>query len=218
MNALSKLDLVRGQQPATLRPDVLFRRQRIVKRYGPLFLMWFVLGSALTAVSVSRLAAGSGGKAARHEPASQEPARKAGLSWAQGRQSDLRGRTMAGASLTGADLQGADLGGSDMAGAVLLGTHLRNANLRGAVLRRADLHYAILAGADLRGADLCWANLQWVDLQDADLRGARLTFARLHRAHLQGAILPNGTRWVPGRDLERFTDPSHPEYWRGKIG
>jgi hypothetical protein len=27
-------------------------------------------------------------------------------------------------------------------------------------------------------------------------------------------VLPDGTRWTPDTDMERFTDPQHPAFWR----
>jgi len=178
-----------------------------------------VLGTLVVSAEAARPAvdlatlAHAGAQVAQETVLDSELVRDADLRWLEGAQADLHGQTLEGATLTGADLSHANLSGADLAGATLLGTHLRKANLSEAVLRHADLHYAILTGANLRGADLRWANLQWIDLQDADLRGARLDYARLRRAYLHGATLPDGTRWRPGVDTDRFTDPTDPAFW-----
>lgn len=112
------------------------------------------------------------------------------------------------------------LRGADLAGANLQGARLSQAALPRAVLEGARLQRAILGRADLQGADLTGA-----DLQGANLWRARLQGARLYDANLQGAILdqvewddatflPDRSHWTPGTDLRRFTDPSHPEFWR----
>lgn len=93
------------------------------------------------------------------------------------------------------------------------------ANLWGADLEEADL-----GECKLRGANLWAANLRGTRLW-ADLRGANLTLADLTDAQLTSAIhgtvifdelttLPDGNRWQPNTDMERFTNPQHPQYWR----
>ena len=82
----------------------------------------------------------------------------------------------------------------------LQGAYLVGADLRGALLIGADLERAYLVSADLRGAFLSCANL----------RGARLKAACFD----DGTRLPDGTNWMPGTDMARFTDPQHPDFWR----
>ena len=202
-------------QPAVPRRVRWVRRWKRNKGTVALLLTLLVLSTLAFSVEAARpdLATASHGPSSQEIALGSDLALEADLSWVQESQADLRGQTLEGAILTGADLSEADLSGADLAGATLLGTHLRKANLAGAVLRQADLHYAVLNGADLRGADLRGANLQWIDLQDADLRGAQLVYARVHRAYLHGATLPDGTRWMPGYDLDRFTDPRHSDFW-----
>lgn len=78
---------------------------------------------------------------------------------------------------------------------------MQRANLRDAVLNAANLENADLRGADLRGAYLEWTNL----------RGANLTGSWLDPT----TSLPDTSHWNPASDLERFTDPLHPRFWRG---
>jgi len=148
------------------------------------------------------------------------------------------------ANLANADLQGADLTKARLRSAILSQANLRRANLsqaqlieanlRGADLREAVMRRAFLSGADLRGAKLAGAVLQtslWgtnlgnADLNGADLRGAELFRTDLSGANLQGVqlqdatinpdtILPDGKQWQPKTDLRRFTDPTHPQFWR----
>jgi len=73
-----------------------------------------------------------------------------------------------------------------------------------------------LTDGSLRGEDLSRA-----DLRGADLGHADLTLVRFHtRRHGDTKFdnhtrLPDNTYWTPDADLTRFTDPEHPNYWRG---
>lgn len=87
---------------------------------------------------------------------------------------------------------------------------LDDGSLQGAYLVGADLREAILVGADLEGACLVGADLRGVFLAYANLRGARLKAARFD----DGTTLPDRTKWMPGTDMARFTNPAHPEFWR----
>jgi len=80
------------------------------------------------------------------------------------------------------------------------------ANLRGANLASAYLRGAWFVNADLQGADLSGANLMGTIFTGADLTGARLDGA----TYDEKTVLPDGTAWSPGADLERFTDPGSP--------
>lgn len=86
---------------------------------------------------------------------------------------------------------------------------LRNVNLQQANLVSADLQGALLLKTNLQGAILMDANMQGVDLRLANLEGADLRLA-----NMKGAILPDGTTWMPDTDMDYFTDPNHPSFWR----
>jgi len=133
--------------------------------------------------------------------------------------------------LGGADLSGADLSGAHLAGLTGTGLHdadlssanLNSANLSGADLSFADLSGANLSSANLSGADLSSTNLFGADLSGADLSNANLNLAVLAGTNLSGAdlsdailinaTLPDAKLWTPETDMERFTDPEHPDFW-----
>lgn len=112
----------------------------------------------------------------------------------------------------------------------LEGKNLASANLEGAPLRLAVLRDVYFGWANLRGAHLFGAKLEGAILINADLQGA--TFYQfsdgLQDAHIQDAtgeviespvfsektVLPDGTRWALGTDLDKFTNPTHHEFWR----
>jgi hypothetical protein len=101
----------------------------------------------------------------------------------------------------------------------LRGAALQEANLERAILREANLDQADLRGASLRWADLRGASLRGALLDQADLSGANLEEARLRGAALgyaeldEGTTLPDGSRWAPDSDTDRFTDPGHAHFW-----
>lgn len=111
----------------------------------------------------------------------------------------LEGRRFVQANLQGADLLGAELEGVNLGGANMEGVNLNVASLAGATLAAANLKGAILADTVLG---------------DADLREADLTEAHVLAYFNEGTLLPDGTHWKPGTDMDRFTDPKHPEFWR----
>jgi hypothetical protein len=102
---------------------------------------------------------------------------------------------------------------------------LRDGSLKGIYLCEVDLKEE-----DLWGANLQEVNLSRANLQDANLQGCALEGTILDGANLQGVvfrssylglatfsddtILPDGTQWVRGIDLARFTDPNHANFWR----
>lgn len=77
-----------------------------------------------------------------------------------------------------------------------------------------------LQGIDLSGANLTGAWLDNADLKSACLLSVNLMDASLLYVDLSDAIynmnttLPDGTRWKPGTDMGRFTDPNHPQFWQ----
>lgn len=118
-------------------------------------------------------------------------------------------------SLQGASLSRANLQGANLVWAKLQGARLVGANLQGASLFRVDLQGARLHVANLQGASLIWADLQGADLSGANLQGAYLVGANLQGADLyEDTTLPDGTTWTPGTNMARFTDSTHPDFWR----
>lgn len=122
------------------------------------------------------------------------------------------------ADLRSANLQSANLSGANLQEAYLFGT-----NLQAADLGSADLSGAVLAAANLRAANLWHTNLRGAFLKGAHLQGAFLTGADLEGAQidtegegLHGATLPDHTKWSPDVDMRRFTDPTHPHFWRSE--
>lgn len=137
---------------------------------------------------------------------------------------NLRNANLRDVDLRGANLQKAELGESNLQDADLRFTRLLDANLghadlQGAELRSTNLQYAALFRANLQDATLNGANLQHAALTKANLQAASLVLASLQNAHLNGAefneqtTLPDGTNWTPETDMERFTDPKHPDFW-----
>lgn len=88
-----------------------------------------------------------------------------------------------------------------------------------------SLYGADLKGANLKGAQLFDVNMAGVDLSNANLKGANLSGAdlretRLVRGHVEDitldeqTMLPDGSRWTPDTDIERYTNPEHPDFWQ----
>ena len=96
---------------------------------------------------------------------------------------------------------------------LLVKAKLRLMNLDHAYLIKANLAYANLDRSNLREANLAGANLAKVNLCRADLTDANLTLVNLFETSLNGTILPDGTEWVYGTDMQRFTNPDHADYW-----
>lgn len=76
-----------------------------------------------------------------------------------------------------------------------------------------------LQDASLVGADLSRADLRGADFSKANLTGVHFSSRRYGHARLDSNTrLPDETFWregAPITELERFTDPTHPNYWRG---
>ncbi|MBX3083090.1 MAG: pentapeptide repeat-containing protein [Anaerolineae bacterium] len=118
---------------------------------------------------------------------------------------DLRRSLLAHARMHGTQCTLADLRHANLIRVDAQRTNLRSANLVGATLRHAQLQHADMTDSDLQGANLIGANLQGADLARADLRGTQFDVS---------TILPDGSRWTSDSDLDRFTDPRHPAFWR----
>lgn len=68
----------------------------------------------------------------------------------------------------------------------------------------------------LSRAQLEKADLRGVDFSKANLTGARLAHPRYGQAIFdETTILPDESKWTPKTDMTIFTDPQHPNYWRG---
>lgn len=143
-----------------------------------------------------------------------------------------------GANLLGADLASAVLWQANLQNAILESINLQDAVLwmanldstvliEGANLKRAELGGATFTNSTLIGVDLQYAELTNVNLEatviigskckkanfeKANLAGVLLTNSDLEGANFIGSILPDGTEWTEGTDMERFTSPSHPEF------
>lgn len=118
-------------------------------------------------------------------------------------------------SLSYADLQGANLSRADLKESSFIQTNLQDGDLS-----YADLQNAHLGDADLQGAYVVATNLQGAKLWRTKLQGSFIDEANLQAADLQQARfdtstrLPDANYWMPDTDLRRFTDPTHPDFWR----
>jgi len=132
----------------------------------------------------------------------------------------LRNARLEHAALIGSNLESANLQKVDLDHATLDEANLFSANLRGSSLvktkfRKADLPLADLSGANLLKADLENAIVDGAILDGANLERANLVGVPLSRAKLdEHTILPDGTRYTDFSELKKFTDPTHPEFWR----
>ncbi len=122
-------------------------------------------------------------------------------------EADLIGANLEGVDLIGAHLQGATLFEINLQGADIAEVHMDGADLRFANLQDTFAVFAIFVATDLRQT-----NLQNADLGEAILLGANLQSANLDNANLDGASLPDGTKGSEDTDMERFTDPNHPDF------
>lgn len=130
-------------------------------------------------------------------------------------------------------LDSADLSEANMQEVHLLGAQLRKAVLKKACMYMAHLHAADFSFAKLMETDLHSAKMKEANFQGADLTHAIITHANFKNANLENANFKNVTWYQKecGRikynvklpdesimkdisDLNRFTDPYHPEFWR----
>ena len=137
---------------------------------------------------------------------------------------NLQGATLYRANLQRADLrkamlQEAYLGLADLQEANLWEANLQEADLFEASLRGVNMQNAILTGANLWKAELLESVLGDADLQGANLRNANLQEAQFAYSSVEFgqivekvAILPDGTNFTMDVNLEKFTNPDHPEF------
>ncbi|MEG3890024.1 pentapeptide repeat-containing protein [Microcoleus sp. MON2_D6] len=124
----------------------------------------------------------------------------ANLSKANLMESDLSNANLTYANLDNANisqvkLSGANLSHAKLSFASLTQANLSSANLSNASLICADLSHANLSGADLRDASLSGANLKSAYLTGANLKGAKVSISDLSGALLEGAVMPDGSKY-----------------------
>lgn len=105
----------------------------------------------------------------------------------------------------------AKMQGVNLANANLIKTDFYKGSLEGANLFKAKLHNANFAFANLEGADFICADLTGANLESANLEGALF-----YHPNQSPAILPDGKLWTPETDMRRFTDHTHPDFWRSQ--
>jgi hemoglobin-like flavoprotein/uncharacterized protein YjbI with pentapeptide repeats len=124
----------------------------------------------------------------------------ANLSKANLQECDLSNANLSYANLDNANLlqtklSGANLSHAKLGFAVLSQANLNSANLSNANLICADLSNANLSGANLKDASLSGANLNGAYLTGANLKNAKVSDFELSSAFLEGAIMPDGSRY-----------------------
>lgn len=126
----------------------------------------------------------------------------ANLSKANLFESDLTNANLTYANLDNANLSQAKLSGANLSHAKLGFANLSQANLSSVNLNSANLictnlSNANLSGADLRDTNLSGANLEGAYLTGANLKNAKVSDHELRNAFLEGAIMPNGSKYSP---------------------
>lgn len=91
--------------------------------------------------------------------------------------------------------------------ALLDSIDLRDANLYGCNMQNASL-----VNATLLGAVMIATNLQKAMLHNTNLLGAVMIDADLEETFLLEATLPDNTKYTSDTKMEKFTDPTHPEF------
>jgi len=133
--------------------------------------------------------------------------------------SSLANANMLGAKLENSILIEADLSDAQMITGQLHGATLNDSNLSETILTASKFQSARLVRADFSDAVLIYCNLSEAILDGAILYGSNLQQAQLQGVSMVGTrfdkntILPDGTFWTPETDMQRFTDPEHPEFW-----
>ncbi|MBE9200758.1 MULTISPECIES: pentapeptide repeat-containing protein [unclassified Nodularia (in: cyanobacteria)] len=129
----------------------------------------------------------------------------ANLSKANLMESDLTNANLSYANLDNANLSQVKLSGANLSHAKLgfsrlIKANLNSANLSNANLICADLSDANLNGANLRDASLSGANLAGAYLTGANLKNAKVSDYELNSAFLEGAIMPDGSKYKSVED------------------
>ena len=124
----------------------------------------------------------------------------ANLSAANLSKTDLSNANLSHANLDNANLSQAKLAGANLSHAKLgfarlSQVNLSNANLSDANLICADLSNANMSGVNLKNASLSGANLNSAYLSGANLKGAKVSISDLSGALLEGAVMPDGSKY-----------------------
>lgn len=146
------------------------------------------------------------------------------------KQANLKDMNLYGVNLSHAYLPEANLQNANLWETIFDDANLWRANLKNCSLVAASCQNSIFVNADLQGAklrqtnfqnsNLRGTNLQAVNLGRANLSGADLFNANLQDADLstthfdENTILPDGSKWTAKTDLNRFTNPTHPDFWQ----
>ena len=133
--------------------------------------------------------------------------------WLLGDDSFLQRVDLTYANLQGADLKQANLCGSGLNDSELENADLTNANLEEVWFMIANMKSAQLSNANLTGAILIGADLQGANLTGAYMKGAMLGGSKLEETTFTGTTLPDGSEYLEGMDLSKFTSPAHPDYY-----
>ncbi|MGB3203842.1 MAG: pentapeptide repeat-containing protein [Crinalium sp.] len=105
------------------------------------------------------------------------------------------------ANLSLAKLSGGNLSHANLSFACLSQVNLSSANLSNANLICADLSNANMSGVNLRNASLSGANLKGAYLSGANLKGAKVSISDLSGALLEGAVMPDGSKYKSPEDV-----------------
>ncbi|MEG4508528.1 pentapeptide repeat-containing protein [Microcoleus sp. F6_B4] len=129
----------------------------------------------------------------------------ANLSAANLTNTDLSNANLSHANLDNANLDNAKLAGANLSHAKLgfarlSQVNLSNANLSDANLICADLSNANMSGVNLKNSSLSGANLNSAYLSGANLKGAKVSISDLSGALLEGAIMPDGSKYKSPED------------------
>ncbi len=105
------------------------------------------------------------------------------------------------ANLSSAKLSGGNLSHANLSFACLSQVNLSSANLSSANLICADLSNANMSGVNLKNASLNGANFKGAYLSGANLKGAKVSISDLSGALLEGAVLPDGSKYKSPEDV-----------------
>jgi hypothetical protein len=130
---------------------------------------------------------------------------------------DLRGAEIAEADLSETELIMADLSQVKATSVSLHKAEIISSKLQGIDLRNADLTEAFIERSSLEGALLRNANLEGCMLRDVILTNVDLMGAKIDNIIRDRVILPDGRHWTPSTDMQRFTDPNHPNFWKPPV-
>jgi uncharacterized protein YjbI with pentapeptide repeats/hemoglobin-like flavoprotein len=127
---------------------------------------------------------------------------KANLSRANLQLCDLSNANLSYANLDNANLSQTQLSGANLSRANLGFANLSHANLSSTNFNHANLictnlSHTNLSGANLQEASLSGANLTGAYLTGANLKNAKVSSFDLSNAFLEGAIMPDGSKYAP---------------------